>query len=295
MIRFDRTTVVRGGQIVVENLSLVVAEGRTTALVGRSGAGRSSLLAAAATALPVHAGDILIAGASVRREPARARRSLGYAPSQLPAWPGIRAEEFLELFAVSAGLGGRDLRTALDRALSMAGLAGRGDTPLESLADGHAKLLLLARSLLHDPQVLLWDDPFGGLDPRQRREIERLIGDAHLMGRTVLAAIDDADVPACFTHLAAMAEGRLVAEGSADPAAFEPRTWTRRVRCPAHAEAAADLLAGHHHAEAIDADTVELRHDPATGTFAALVAALVRAGIPVEAAGFHPTWTAQLL
>lgn len=294
MIRFDRTTVERGGQIVVENLSLVVAEGRVTALVGASGAGRSSLLAAAATAIGVHSGDILIAAASVRREPDAARRSLGYAPSQLPAWPGIRAAEFLELFAVSAGLGGRDLQAAVDRALGMAGLVGRGDAWLDSLDDGHAKLLLLARSLLHDPQVLLWDDPFGGLDPRQRREIERLIGDAHLMGRTVLAAIDAADVPACFTHLAVMTEGRLVAEGVADPAAFEPRTWTHRLRCPAHAEAAADLLTAHH-AEAIDPDTLELRHDSAAGDFAAVVAALVRAGIRVEAAGFHPAWTAQLV
>jgi len=294
MIRFDRTTIDRGGQIVVEDLSLQVPAGRTTALIGRSGAGRSSLLAAAATAMPVHSGDILIAGASVRREPHAARRSLGYAPSQLPAWPGIRAGEFLELFAVSAGLGGRDLRTALERALAMAGLAGRGDTPLDSLSDGHAKLLLLARALLHDPQVLIWDDPFGGLDPRQRREIERLIGDAHLMGRTVLAAIDAADVPGCFTHLAVLTEGRLVAEGAADPAAFEPRSWTHRIRCPAHAEAAADLLSAHA-AEAIDADTVEIRNDSAAGPFAAVVAALVRAGFPVEAAGFHPAWPAQLV
>ena len=105
-------------------------------------------------------------------------------------------------------------------------------------------MLLVARALVHDPQVLLLDDPFAGLDPAERRDAARLVADAHLMGRTVLAAIGDADVPGCFTHVAVMREGRVVTAGPADPAAFPGRTWTHRVVVAGRATAAAHALAG---------------------------------------------------
>ena len=168
--------------------------------------------------------------------------------------------------------------------------------PLDALADGEAKRLLLARAIMHDPQVLLLDDPFTGLDPDGRREAERLVADAHLMGRTVLAAVDDADLPPCFTHIAVMHEGRVVAVGPADPAAFPGRTWTHRIECPGRAaEAVRTIGPLVVEARAVDDDVVTCRHDPAGGPFADVIAGLVRAGIPVESAAFDPPWAAQLL
>jgi ABC-2 type transport system ATP-binding protein len=297
MIRFDRATIERAGQIVVECLSLDVPSGRAVAIIGPAGAGKSSLLAATATAIPLHAGDVAIDGNSVRQAGDAARSLLGYAPAALPAWPGMRAGEFLELFAAAAGLRGDRLHAAVAKAVALAGLPAEVQPRLDALSTGHAKRLLIARALLHDPQVLLLDDPFGGLDPAGRLAVERLIDDAHLMGRTVLAAIDDAAVPACFTHLAVLREGRLVAEGPNDQKAFAAgRRWTCRIVCPGRAEdaarAVADLGAA---ATVVDADTLACRHDPASAPLASVVAALVEAGIPVAAAGFHPPWTAQLL
>ena len=297
MIQFERASVERGGQIVVESVSCAWATGRAIALVGRGGAGKTSLLAAAATALPLHAGEILVEGCSVRREPDAVRRAIGYVPSTLPDWPGLRAGEFLELFAAASGLRGTAAHGAVDRGLALAGLAGRGGTPLETLAAASAKLLLVARALLHDPPVLLLDDPFAGLDPAGRLRVEQLIGDAHLMGRTVLAAIDDADVPACFTDLAVLREGRLVAGGENDRRRFETgRRWACRIVSPGNAEAAARVLAAHaEDVQAIDGDTLTCRSDPRRATLADLVAEIVRAGLPVEQAGFAPPWPAQLL
>lgn len=296
MIRFDRASVERDGQLVVEAVSAGWPAGSAVAVVGRGGAGKTSLVAAAATALPLHAGDVLVAGASVRREPESVRRLAGYVPAVLPAWPGLRAAEFLELFASTAGLQGGALALAVERALAMAGLAGRGAATLESLAAAPAKMLLVARALLHEPQVLLMDDPFTGLDPAGRARVVRLIGDACLVGRTVLAVIDDAAVPGCFTHLAVMAEGRLAAAGPADPAAFPGRTWAYRLVCPGRAaEAVAAIEPLVAAASAEDADVVVCRHDPALGPFADVLAAAVRAGIPVAAAGHDPPWPAQLL
>jgi ABC-2 type transport system ATP-binding protein len=297
MIRCDRATVERAGVLVVDGLSLAVEPGQATAVVGHTGAGKSALLLAAATALPLHAGDIAIEGLSVRREPRQVRRRIGYVPDRLPAWPDVRAREFLELFAATAGLEGPRLRAAVDRGLELAGLGLRDTTPLDALPAGEAKRLLVARALLHEPPVLLLDDPFSGLDPAESAVVARLVADAQLVGRTVLAAIDSADVPGCFTHLAVLREGRLVATGPAQAAAFAAgRRWRHRIACPGAAPAAARALAARGiEAAAADASTLVVVHDPARGPFADVLASLVADGIPVESAAYDPPWPAQLL
>jgi ABC-2 type transport system ATP-binding protein len=295
MIRFERAMLEQGGRIVIDGLSLDVPAGRAVALIGPTAAGKSSLLAGLATAIPLRGGDITVCGHSIRREAARVRRLIGYVPARLAAWPSARAGEFLELFATSAGLSGRPLRTAIDRALAFAGLGG-GDR-VDGLSDGQAKRLLVARAVLHDPEVLVLDDPFGSLAPADRRDIERLIGDATVLGRTVVAAIDDCVVPDCFSHLAVLAEGRLVAEGPAVPGAFSAgRTWSHRITCPGRAVDAAGILQPlAEEVLLIDADTLDCRTDPSGIPFPKLIEALVRSGIPVESAGYHPPWTAQLV
>ena len=297
MIRCERATVERSGRVVVESLSLVVGHGQAAALIGRTGAGKSSLLAAAATALPLHAGEILVDGRSVRGEPEVVRRTIGYVPDRMPAWPGLRAGEFLEAFAAAAGLHGEQLSDAVRQGLDRAGLATAGRTPLDALAAGHRKRLLVARALVHEPDVLLLDDPLGGLDPHERIEMVRLIGDAHLMGRTVLAAIDDADVPACLTHLVVLSEGRLVASGPATPDGLAAgRTWRCAMVCRGAAEAAARAAAGLvGEGRCEDGDRLTFAIDLRRTSLGAVVTAVVQAGIAVESAGFDPPWPAQLI
>lgn len=297
MIRCDRLRVDRGGVAVVDGVSLDLPAGRGLALIGRSGAGKSSLLAAAATAIPIHSGDVLVAGQSARREAAAVRRLAGYVPDRLPELPDLRVGEFLELFATTAGLRGVALRTAVERALAMADLSRRADELLDVLPAGSAKRLLVARAVLHDPLVLLLDDPFTGLDPLERADFERQLDDFLLMGRTIVAAIDDAVVPAEFTDIAVLRDGQVAACGRAEPAAFAAgRTWSRTLVCPGRADQAARVLAPLAVApRAIDADTVVCGHDPACVPFSALVAAVVAAGIDVERADFTTPWTVQLL
>jgi ABC-type multidrug transport system ATPase subunit len=297
MIRCERATVERSGRVVVESLSLAVAPGEALAVVGRTGAGKSSLLAAMATVLPLHAGDILVDGHSVGRQAEQVRQRVGYVPDRLPGWPGLRAGEFLALFATAAGLGGGRQRVAVERALEMAGLERERSTPLDELPAGQRKRILVARALLHDPQVLLLDDPFGGLDAFERRDVARLIADTHLIDRTVLAAIDDADVPGCFTHLAVLAEGRLMASGPAHPVAFAAgRTWRHAVVCRGAASRAARIIEGLLGAcDCQEPDRVMFLLDPARVSLGEVVAALVQAGIGVEAVGFDPPWPAQVM
>lgn len=297
MISFLHATLAFGDRRALDGVSLEVPAGQTIAVIGRTGAGKSTLLAAAAGAVPLSGGDITVGGRSVRRDPAAVRRLVGYVPCRPPAWPPARVGEFLDLAALSAGLGGKPLRTAVAKALDLAGLADRAADPIDTLPDASGRRLLLARALLHDPEVLLLDDPFTGLDSSDRAMVEELVGDAHLMGRTVLAAIDDAAVPACFTHLAVLDAGRIAASGPADIAAFAAgRRFTFRLACPGRANDAVQALRPlAADARAVDFDHAEAAIDPALVPGSRLVAAAVAAGVPVAAAGFHPAWTAQLL
>jgi ABC-2 type transport system ATP-binding protein len=296
MLRFDRATVERAGEVIVERVTLEVRPGEALAIIGRDGSGKTALLEAAATAQRLHGGDILVAEASIRDDPEGVRRRIGYVPGAMPDWPGVRAGEFLEVFGVAAGLGGGALTAAVERGLRRAGLGADGRQRVDRLSRGRARRLLVARALLHEPEVLLLDDPFAGLDPRERDAIERLVEDTHLVGHVVVATIRDAVVPPCFTHLAVMAEGRLRTVAPHAPAAFATgRQWTHRIVCPGRGSDAALLLERDVTVLSRDADAVDCRHDPDTGPFAAIIARLVQAGIAVEAAAFAPPWQAQLL
>lgn len=297
MIRFEQSTIEQSGHIVIDRLSLAVSAGQALAVIGRTGAGKSTLLAALAAAISTRGGDITVQGHSVRRDSAGVRRLIGYVPARLEAWPAARAADFLELFANAAGLSGTGLRRALDKSLSLAGLGGRGSQQIDQLSDGAAKRLLIARALLHDPQVLVFDDPFASLDPPDRRETERLIGDATLMGRTVIAAINAADVSDCFTHLAVLADGRITAHGPASPETFSAdRAWRYRFVCRGQAAAVADTLRSlSAEPHLVDADTVDCRVAAAGPASGRLIEAVVRSGVNVESVGHHPHWAAQLI
>jgi ABC-type multidrug transport system ATPase subunit len=136
-----------------------------------------------------------------------------------------------------------------------------------------------------------------GLDAFERRDVARLIADAHLIDRTVLAAVDDADVPGCFTHLAVLDEGRLIASGPADPAAFAAgRTWRHAVVCRGAASRAAGVIEGLLGAcECEEPDRVLFAIESAGVSLGEVVAALVQAGIGVESVGFDPPWPAQVM
>jgi ABC-2 type transport system ATP-binding protein len=297
MIGFLDATLAFGDRRALDGVSFEVPAGRTVAIIGRTGAGKSTLLAAAAAAVPLSGGDITVGGHSVRRDPAAVRRLVGYVPCRPPSWPPARVGEFLDAAALSAGLVGKPLRLAVGKALDLAGLAGRTGDPIETLPDASGRRLLLARALLHDPEVLLLDDPFTALDPAERSTIEDMVGDAHLMGRIVLAAIDDAEVPACFTHLAMLEAGRITASAPADVTAFATgRRFTFRLTCPGRAnDAAVAMRSVAADARAVDFDHAVAAIDPVLVPGSRLVDAAVAARIPVAAAGFHPSWTAQLL
>ena len=166
MILLDNVTITRGHTRVASQLRLEIGPGEAVAMIGRSAAGKTALVETIAGLLAPQSGRVELAAAA-GQEALR----VGYAPADSAAWPVMRADEFLEMAGLAAGLVGKSLRLAVARGLGFADCDLLRDRRLDSLSDGQRKRLLVAATLLHDPDLLVWDDPMRGLDIAGRTDV----------------------------------------------------------------------------------------------------------------------------
>lgn len=190
----ERGIVVQGvrrafGEVqAVRNVTLRAAAGRVTGLVGPNGSGKTTLLLMLASLLAPDAGSIRIEGIDPVTDPQAARALLGWMPDALGAWNSLTSRETL---AVTARLYGMPRAVASDRAdalLADVGLVELADAPARVLSRGQKQRLGLARALVHDPRVLLLDEPASGLDPQARIDLRLLLRRFAAEGRTVLVS-----------------------------------------------------------------------------------------------------------
>ena len=174
------------GTLAVAGLDLDVAEGEIFGLVGPNGAGKTTILRILATLLAPTAGDALIAGSSVRRSPNDVRRVIGFMPDSFGVYDDMRVWEYLDFFARCHGIPGDRRRRMIGDLLELVDLADRREAYVQQLSRGMQQRLCLAHALVHDPQVLLLDEPASGLDPRARVELRELLRELRTMGKTIL-------------------------------------------------------------------------------------------------------------
>lgn len=165
---YGRTSVLRG-------ISFSVPPGTIAGFLGPNGAGKTTTMRTLTTFFPVERGRVIVAGHDVTREPQAVCRKVGYLPESWPIYPELRVEEFLLHRATLRGLARRDQRAKLDRVLEECGLTQARRKLLGALSRGYRQRLGLADTLLHDPEVLILDEPTAGLDPRQVVEVRKLI------------------------------------------------------------------------------------------------------------------------
>jgi lipooligosaccharide transport system ATP-binding protein len=203
-----------GDIVAVDGLDLEVPEGICFGLLGPNGAGKSTTMRMLTAQAVADEGEIRVLGYELPRESKLARARMGVTPQQDNLDIDLTARQNLEVFARLYRIPRRERADAVERALAMARITDRGDSRVEELSGGMRRRLLIARGLIHRPQLVLLDEPTVGLDPQVRQELWTVIDGLRGAGITVLMSthyIEEAERLA--DTVAIMAEGRIVAQG----------------------------------------------------------------------------------
>jgi ABC-2 type transport system ATP-binding protein len=203
-----------GRLTAVDQVNLAIPAGSIYGIVGAGGSGKTTLLRILATLVSPTAGDAMIAGALISGSPTRIRRVVGYMPDGYGVYPDMTVEEYLGFYAASYGVPASDQAALVNDLLALVDMSHRRTELLSRLTRGMLQRLSLARTLAHDPQILLLDEPISGADPRAHVELRELIKELHNMGKTVVVSASIvADVANLCTDIAIIEQGRIVLAG----------------------------------------------------------------------------------
>jgi ABC-2 type transport system ATP-binding protein len=199
----------------VKSLSLAVPAGSIYGFVGPNGAGKTTTMRMLTTLTRPTTGQAKVAGYSVTEEPRQVRRAIGYMPDEFGVYDDMRAWEYLDFFAACYDIPEANRKKLIDDLLELVDLTHRRDDMVDKLSRGMKQRLSLARTLAHDPQILILDEPASGLDPRARVEIRELLVELAKMGKTIFFSSHIlADVAEICTHIGIIEAGQIVAQGS---------------------------------------------------------------------------------
>jgi ABC-2 type transport system ATP-binding protein len=202
------------GTVAVAGLDLAVGDGEIFGLVGPNGAGKTTTLRILATLLAPTAGHAEIAGIDVRRNPDAARRVLGFMPDVFGVYDDMKVWEYLDFFARCYGIPAAKRRRMIGDLLDLVDLGDKRDAYVQSLSRGMQQRLCLAHTLVHDPDVLLLDEPASGLDPRARVELRELLRELRSLGKTILISSHILpELEELCTSVAIVDHGRVLAQG----------------------------------------------------------------------------------
>src|SRR5436190_744461 len=170
----------------VESLNLKIGAGDMFGFIGPNGAGKSTSIRFLATLLKASRGEGTVNGFSVTQQPMMVRQSVGYMPDNFGVYDGMKVWEFLDFFAVAYRIPKAQRKKIIKDVLELLDLGHKRDDFVNGLSRGMKQRLCLAKTLVHDPPVLILDEPTSGLDPRARVEIKALFKELRKMGKTIL-------------------------------------------------------------------------------------------------------------
>jgi ABC-2 type transport system ATP-binding protein len=223
MLEVTHLTKRYGDVLAVDDLSFVVRPGEVVGLLGPNGAGKSTTLRVVAGFVAPSAGTAAVCGHDVVRDSLAARRALGYVAEGAPSYPEMTPRDLFRFVADVRGLDGAARRRAQETAVERLALGAVLERPIGTLSKGFRRRVALAQAILHDPPVLVLDEPTDGLDPNQKQEVRALIG-AMAPGKTIVISTHILEeVEAVCTRAVVIAAGRLRADDT-------PRGLARRSR-----------------------------------------------------------------
>ena len=206
-----------GSVHALEDLSLEVLEGAVYGLIGPNGAGKTTLLRILSALISPTSGQVWLDNEEVAQSPTAIRRKVGYMPDFFGVYPDLTSAEYLEFYAGISGVARRNLASSIKDLLELVNLSEKRDAPVETLSRGMKQRLCLARALIHDPRILLLDEPASGLDPGARVEFRELLRTLQGMGKTIVVSSHILlDLAEMCSHIAIIRAGQLVIEGDVE-------------------------------------------------------------------------------
>ncbi len=202
-----------GSVVAVDDVSFQVGSGEIVGLLGPNGAGKTTTMRMVAGYLPADAGHAAICGFDVSDRPLEAQRRLGYLPEGAPSYGDMTPSGLLDFVARARGIDGADRRKRIGAAVERLQLTSVLHRPIETLSKGFRRRVGLAQAVLHDPQVLILDEPTDGLDPNQKHEVRALLSEIAGNKAIVLSTHILEEVEAVCTRAIVIAGGRIVADG----------------------------------------------------------------------------------
>lgn len=277
MIELENVTKYYGELRAVDSLNLRVDEGEIFGFIGPNGAGKTTTIKMLATLLIPTSGKIRIAGIDPETDPRNVRRMIGYMPDAFGVYPDLVVWEYLDFFGAAYHIPSHRRRQLIDDVLELTDLTGKKYDLVEALSRGMKQRLCLAKTLLHDPSLLLLDEPASGLDPRARVEIRELLKELKKMKKTILISSHILPELADFcTSIGIIEKGKLVASGSmAEIEAKISSARQYRVTSLDSLENVQAYLKEHGFESVIEEGALEFSSDRSEEEMAALLAALI--------------------
>ncbi|MCC7426070.1 MAG: ABC transporter ATP-binding protein [Alphaproteobacteria bacterium] len=214
MIEIDGLTKRFGPVLAVDNVSFAVSRGEVLGFLGPNGAGKSTTMKMAAGFLTPTSGTARIAGYDILEQPIEVKKRLGYLPEGAPTYPDMTVAAFLDFVARVRGFSGAEKAGRVKRAMDLTQLAEVTYYPIETLSKGFKRRVGLAQALLHDPEVMILDEPTDGLDPNQKHEVRNLIRGMAAEKCIVISTHILEEVEAICTRAVIIARGRVLADGT---------------------------------------------------------------------------------
>lgn len=203
-----------GDFTAVDSIDLKIDAGETFGFIGPNGAGKSTTIRFLATLLRATRGGGEVAGCDVMVDPVGVRQAVGYMPDNFGVYDGMRVWEFLDFFAVAYRIGRTERKQIIDNVLELLDLSHKRDDFVNGLSRGMKQRLCLAKTLVHDPPVLILDEPASGLDPRARVEVKALLKELRKMGKTILISSHIlTELADCCTSIGIIERGQLLMHG----------------------------------------------------------------------------------
>jgi len=216
MIKVENLTKTFGRKVAVDNLSFEVAKGEVLGFLGPNGAGKSTTMRMITGFIPPGSGRVTVCGFDMLENPIPAKQRIGYLPESAPLYQDMTVMSFLGFAAEMRGLYGDQKKAAIKRVVEMCSLDSVLGQTIETLSKGYRHRTCLAQSIIHDPEVLIMDEPTDGLDPNQKFEVRALIRRMGENKAIIFSTHILEEAEAACTRAIIIDRGRIVANGTVD-------------------------------------------------------------------------------